>query len=272
MGSEWYRRRVAHPFFALEGPLAIGHRGCAGEAPENTLVSFQRARDQGADALESDVHLSRDGVPVLIHDDEVSRTTDGAGRVAELSGSELQQLDAGHAFAAADGSHPWRGRGVRIPSLAEALAALPGVRFNLELKEPQPGLVEAVLDCLRAAGREPLTLVTAAADELMATLRAQVDRVGSPVALGASVGEVAGFARAAARGEAPPDGPMALQIPPEFAGRPLVTPALLKAAHDHGVHVHVWTVNEPEEIARLLALGVDGVVSDFPARVVEARR
>ena len=84
------------------------------------------------------------------------------------------------------------------------------------------------------------------------------------MALGASVGEVARFALAAARGEAPEAGPVALQIPPEFAGRPLVTPELLAHAHRFGLHVHVWTINDPDEMRRLLDLGVDGIVSDFP--------
>ena len=263
---------MAHPFFEARFPLAIGHRGCAGEAPENTLASFERGLAHGADVLETDVHLTRDGVPVLIHDDGVERTTEGRGRVGQLDWSALQALDAGYRYQARDGSHPFRGQGLRIPSLADALAALPGSRFNLELKEGLPGIVEQTLDAIAAAGRDALTLVTAAEDPLMASLRKAVKQRGAGVALGASAGEVGRFASAAARGETPPPGPMALQIPPAFAGRALVTPELVDAAHRSGVQVHVWTINEPDEIAALLALGVDGVVSDFPARVVAARQ
>jgi glycerophosphoryl diester phosphodiesterase len=261
---------MAHPFFALPRPLAIGHRGCAGEVPENTLASFARGAADGAVVIETDVHLSRDRVPVLLHDDDVARVTDGSGAVRDLSLAEIQRLDAGHRFTAADGSTPYRGAGLRIPSLAEALDALPGMRFNLELKEDCPEISERVLAVIRKAGREELTLVTSGEDALMEKLRAAVRRDGSAVALGASTGDVARFALAARDGVAPPPGPMALQIPTRFAGAPLVTPALLAAAHAHGVHVHVWTVNEPREIAELLDLGVDGVISDFPARVVRA--
>ena len=259
---------MPHPFFAIPRPIAIGHRGCAGEAPENTLESFARGLAAGAAVLESDVHLTRDGVPVLIHDDDVARVSEGAGPVHELALAELQRLDAGHRFSPDGGaSHPWRGRGLRVPTLAEAFAALPGVRFNLELKEDAPGIVERTLEAVHAADREERTLVTAADDALMARLRAALAARPRRVAVGASTGDVIDFVRSAQTGSAPRPGPMALQIPAEFAGRPLATRELVAHAHAHGVQVHVWTINEPEEIARLLALGVDGIVSDFPARV-----
>ena len=258
---------MPHPFFAIPGPIAIGHRGCAGEAPENTLESFARGLAAGAAVLESDVHLTRDGVPVLIHDDDVARVTDGSGPVRELALAELARLDAGHRFSPDGGrSHPFRARGLRVPTLAEALAALPGARFNLELKEDLPGIVERTLEVVRAAGREERTLVTAADDALMARLRAALAGRPRGVAVGASTGDVVDFARSALAGTAPRPGPMALQIPAEFAGRPLATRELVAHAHAHGVQVHVWTINEPAEIARLLDLGVDGIVSDFPAR------
>jgi glycerophosphoryl diester phosphodiesterase len=259
-----------HPFFALPRPLAIGHRGCAGEVPENTLASFARGVADGAVVIETDVHLTRDRVPVLLHDDDVARVTEGCGAVRDLSFAEVQALDAGFHFTAADGSAPFRGAGLRIPSLAEALASLPGVRFNLELKEDRPGIAERVLAVIREADREELTLVTSGEDALMARLRAAVRESGARVALGASSGDVARFVRAARDGSAPTCDAMALQIPAAFLGRPLVTPELVAAAHAHGIHVHVWTINEPREIADLLARGVDGVISDYPARVVRA--
>lgn len=261
---------MAHPFFDLRRPLAIGHRGCAGEVPENTLASFARGAADGAVVIETDVHLTRDRVPVLVHDGEVARVTNGSGAVRNLTFPALQRLDAGFHFTAPDGSTPFRGAGLRIPSLAEALDALPGMRFNLELKEDRPEIAERVLGVIRDAGREELTLVTSGEDGLMAKLCAAVRRSGARVALGASTSDVARFALAARNGTEPPSEPMALQIPPEFAGQPLVTPELLEAAHAHGVHVHVWTINDPAEITALLALGVDGVISDYPARVVRA--
>jgi glycerophosphoryl diester phosphodiesterase len=261
---------MAHPFFGARTPLSIGHRGCAGEAPENTLASFARGLADGADILESDVHLTRDDVPVLIHDDTVERCTDGRGEVRDLRLAELQELDAGYRFREDSGA-PERGKGHRVPALSEALSAFPVARFNLELKEDLPGLVERCLDVIEEAGRARDVLLTAEQDPLMARLREAVRMRGTGVALGACLGEVFAFVRAAAGSSEPPPGPMALQIPARFGDRPLVTRALLEHAHARGVQVHVWTINEMAEIEALLELGVDGLVSDFPARVVAAR-
>lgn len=258
---------MSHPYFDLRIPIVIGHRGCAGHAPENTLPSFERALAEGAGILESDVHVTRDGVPVLIHDDEVDRNTDGAGPVREMSLAELQGLDAGHGFSPDGGaSFPFRRQGIRIPTLEEAFAAFPGARFNLELKEDLPELVAGSLEVVARAGREDLTLLTAGEDALMARLRDALVS-GPAVALGACTGDVASFIRSATEGSAPVAGPMALQIPAEFGGRPLVTERLVAHAHRYAVQVHVWTINEPDEMHRLLDLGVDGIVTDFPGRL-----
>lgn len=260
---------MSHPFFALEGPVVFGHRGASGERPENTLASFEHALAQGAQVIETDVQLTRDGEVVLLHDANVARTTDGRGDVAELSAAELERLDAGFQFRALDGSAAFRGRGVRVPRLEEALARFPGVRFNIELKRCHAPLVASVVALVRRFGRERLTLLAAERDDTMALLRAELRERDVPAATGASLGDVLGFVRAAIAGEAPPPDPMALQIPAEFVGRPLVTRELVDFAHRHGVRVHVWTINEADEMRRLLALGVDGLMSDFPGRLRE---
>ena len=267
---------MRHPFFDVPVPTVIGHRGASGELPENTLESFERAVAQGAAILESDVHVSRDGALVLIHDDELGRTTDGSGRVADHTLAELRALDAGHRFSPrGDGRFPYRGRGVRIPTLEKALEAFPHVHWNLELKERIPALIEKTVALVRRAGREGSVLLAAAEDEIMADLRAHLAKTGARPAVGAAAGDVLRFLHAALAGEPPPPGPMALQVPPDFGGRPLVTREFVAHAHAHGLVVHVWTINEPAEIERLLDLGVDGIMSDFPARaarVIAARR
>ena len=189
---------MRHPYFDVATPTVIGHRGSAGEAPENTLASFALGLKAGAAILESDVHLTRDGVPVLLHDDLVDRTTDGSGRVAELSLTRLHALDAGHRFNTDGGrSYPFRGRGLRVPTLEEALAAFPDARFNLELKEGVPGLVERCLEVIEKSRSAIRTLLTAGDDALMTELRAEVTRRGTAVALGASAREVGDFLRCA---------------------------------------------------------------------------
>jgi len=261
---------MRHPYFALPTPIVIGHRGCAGEAPENTLLAFERGLAAGAAILETDVHATRDGVPVLMHDAEVDRISDGAGPVREFTLEELRRLDAGHRFSPDGGTtHPFRGQGLRIPTFEEALKAFPGARFNLELKADQPGVAEATVDAVVRSGRESLTLLTAGDDDLMARLRSQIASRSVPVAQGASVADILDVVRSARDGSAPTTPAMALQIPAEFGGQPLVTRELVEHAHAHAIQVHVWTINAPDEMAELLDLGVDGIVTDFPGRLSE---
>ncbi len=265
-----------HPFFDLPNPATFGHRGAAGNAPENTLVGFQAGLDRGADVLESDIHLSRDGVPVLIHDPEVDRTTEGKGAVADLSLAELMELDAGHRFVGSSaGDFPFRGREIRIPSLEAAFADFPGARFNLELKGGGERLASEVLRLVEKFDRPSRTLLTAGDDLQMAQLRSAIEDTGCAVAIGACTSDAAGFARAALQGSSPPPGVMALQVPAFFGSTPLVTRPFVTFVHSHGVPVHVWTIDDEAEMESLLDLGVDGLITDFPGRmktVLERRR
>ncbi len=259
---------MRHPYFDVPRPIVFGHRGASGEAPENTLPAFERALAEGAAILETDVHLTRDGEVVIAHDPDVSRTTNGVGRIAELRLAELASLDAGHRFSPDDGAtHPYRGLGVRIPTLREAFRRLPTARFNIEVKENDPRLVAAVVGLVAEHERAHLTLLAGAEAETLAAVRFELERRGVATALGASVADVLGFVRAALGQGKAPEGPMALQIPPTFAGQPLVTRALVEFAHSLDVQVHVWTINDETEMRKLLALDVDGIMSDFPGRL-----
>ena len=256
------------PYFDLPGPVVLGHRGAAGVTPENTLLSFARALEQGAHIIESDVHGTADGAPVLLHDPRVDRTTDGSGAVAEMPLEQLRTLDAGHSFSPGDG-FPFRGVGLAIPTLGEAFAAFPDARFNLEIKSDDPELIRSVVQAVREAEREGTTLLTAGEDPVMALLRAELVRNASSPALGASLGDILAVVKAALAGEPPQTDSMALQIPREFSGRPLVTRELVDHCHAHEIQLHVWTINDPAQMHELLDLGVDGIVTDFPGRAAE---
>jgi glycerophosphoryl diester phosphodiesterase len=259
-----------HPFFDVPVPTVIGHRGASGELPENTIASFGYAVADGVAILETDVHITRDGALVLFHDDLLERTTNGSGRIADHTLAELRQLDAGHRFSPAnDGTFPFRGKGLGIPTLDEALLTFPTLRWNVEIKEHIPALIEETVALVRRLGREDRVLLAAAEDPVMHDLRAHLRKTGVATAVGASAGDVGAFIQSAIAGTPPPPGPMALQVPPGFASRPLVTRAFVEHAHRHGLVVHVWTINDPAEMHRLLDLGVDGIMSDFPARVVQ---
>jgi glycerophosphoryl diester phosphodiesterase len=253
-------------------PRVFGHRGAAGVAPENTLVSFRRARDDGADVLELDVHGTADGEIVVLHDPTLERTTDGAGSVAAMPFAEVARLDAGFHFTPGGGrTFPFRGRGVRIPRLADLIAEFPNVPLNIEIKQENPSIVDAVVALLRAARTH--VVLAAEHDVIMGAIR----RAAPDMATSLATGEVAAFIGALHQGATPllPAGAVALQIPPRFGAVELVTRETIAAAHALGAEVHVWTINETGEMRRLLALGCDAVMSDFPARareVVDAER
>jgi len=253
-------------------PRLFGHRGAAGVAPENTLPSFRRALADGVDVFELDVHATRDGEVVVVHDPTLERTTDGVGPVSALTFAELGRLDAGHRFSVDGGrTFPFRGQGVRIPRLAEVLQEFPAVPLNIEIKSEGGAIVAAVVRMVRAA-RAPIVLA-AEHDTIMQAIRAAAPEIPTSLA----TGEVAAFIGALQAGEAPslPDGAVALQIPPSFGDVILVSVASVAAAHALGAEIHVWTINDPGEARRLLDLGCDGIMTDVPHTVrpvIAARR
>ena len=190
---------MRHPYFSLPTPIVIGHRGGAGLAPENTLLAFERGLAAGAAIIESDVHLTRDGVPVLLHDPVVDRVTNGSGPVANLPLKELQKLDAGYHFSSDCGkTHPFRGQGLYVPTLEESLNAFPGVRFNLEIKADGDAAIAATADIIARLKRAALTLLTAENGDAMQRLRRHLTERTLRVAHGASIEDVLAVIRSAA--------------------------------------------------------------------------
>jgi glycerophosphoryl diester phosphodiesterase len=256
-----------HPFFDVPRPIVIGHRGAAGDCPENTLFSFDTALRQGAQILESDIHVSRDGVPVLLHDPDLERTTDGHGPAADLDWADLRRLDAAYHERNEWGETPLRGTGIRIASLEEAFATFPEARFNLEIKSEDPRATRATLDLVQRFDRADRTLLAAGENPIMEILRDALSRHPVRPAVGASLAEIVQAVASATSGAAMPEGVMALQVPPSFMGNPLITPAFVDHAHDHDVQVHAWTINDLAEIESLLEIGVDGIVTDLPGQM-----
>ncbi len=257
-------------FFAADKPRIIGHRGAAGEAPENTLVSFQRAVRDGARFVELDVRGSRDGEVIVMHDATVKRTTNGSGAVSKQDLQDLQALDAGYRFSRDGGkSYPYRGQDIRIPRLTELFDALPETSFIVEIKQARPSIVKRVLEEVRRAGKEQAVLLATEQDPVMREIRQELQASGLSIATGFSYGEVAAFMSWLAGGKrdayTPPG--QAFQIPCEYMGMTLVNEQTLGAAHDLGVEMFVWTVNDGAEMARLLGLGADGIITDFPGRL-----
>ena len=256
-------------YFAPPRPRLFGHRGAAGVAPENTMVSFAVGASLGAAYLELDVHATRDGTVVVLHDPTLERTTDAVGRVSDRSWEEVSTLDAGYQFGW-DGSHfPYRGQGIRIPTLESILRAFPERRFNIEIKQETPSIVSSVIELLDRTGTGNRTLLAAEHDTIMREIRtATRGRIDT----GISAGEAGEFIDRVSRddwtGYTPPG--RALQVPAFYAGIEVVSAKSVAAAHRFGIEVHVWTVNERAEVDRLLDLGVDGIMSDLPGMAAVA--
>ncbi len=256
------------PVFAGGHPLVFGHRGGSRVGPENTAVAFARAMELGADGFECDVRLSADGVPVVIHDATLERTTDATGAVHARTADELAAVDARCHFVPALPAFAVPAP-VGVPRLGDVLMRFHGARVILEIKDERP-----------AVG----TVVAALIEELGAVSRVCVGSFHQPV-LDAVRAASPAVTTSASRQEAqwtlarswvrwpfastPPY--RAFQVP-ERAGRlHVVTPAFIRQVHRERAVVQVWTVDAPDDIRRLFALGVDGIISDRPDLAVAAR-
>lgn len=222
------------------------------------MLAFEGAVGLGYRYLETDLHLSADGVLVTFHDDTLERTTNGAGPVSKHTLAELKALDAGYRF---DPVHhfPHRGTGVGIPTFAEVVEAFPEAVFTLDLKEP--GLEQALADSIVELGIEDRVIVGSFKDRRTRRFR---KIAGEHVATSSATYETARMVLSSKAGRPVNIRADALQVPIRAKGITVVDRKLVEGAHALGKLVHVWTVNDPDEMAELLDLGVDGIITDRP--------
>ena len=242
-------------------PIVYAHRGGAALRPENTIAAFDHGMALGADGLEFDVHLSRDGVVVVHHDSTLERTTSGQGALEQFTAAELAKLDACCNFSDGSGRHPYRGSGFGIPTMREVLHRYPSAQLIVELKRGGARLAHAVVDEIRAA-------------------RA-IDRVAVGSFHSSAVRAVRAYEPALRTGAAALETRLALyrswvgwplgqtayrefQVPTRSGPTPIVTRRFVNHAHRAGLSVKVWTVNTEAEMRRLLDYGVDALITDRP--------
>ena len=265
----WTSQPVSdHPFFtSLDNPLVIAHQGGDGLWPSNTLFAFEQATALGVDVLEMDVHATTDGVIVVSHDETVDRLTDGRGLIKEMTLEELQTLDAGYRWNKDPAaSYPYRGMGLTIPTLEAVFTAFPDVPLNVEIKQREPAIVSSLCALIREYGRQDSILIASFHPETMLDFRRQCPEV----ATSATEPEIRPFyvlnrvfLDAVYRPPAE-----AFQVPEYSGGLHVVTERFVRGAHHHNLHVHVWTVDETDDMQRLLRLGVDGIITDRPDRLL----
>lgn len=235
-------------------PIIEAHRGDSANAPENTLAAFRRAFDLGVRWTELDIHPAKDGALMVIHDDTLDRTTNGAGAVSDFTAEELRRLDAGSWFDP-------EFAGERIPLLEEVfeLAASRDTRVNVEIKAFAQGfdVADRLVKLLRAFGREKDYLVSSFEVEPLLEVRALAPEISL-----ACIGRGLEILPAARR----------LGIPWVHAERSTVDAALVAEAHESGIRVNAWVIDDPAELPRWRALGVDKICTNRPAELLPAAR
>jgi len=244
-------------------PWVIAHRGGAGLAPENSMVAFRNAVSLGVDMLEMDIHMTKDGHLVVIHDKSVDRTTNGHGLVKEMTLSEIRHLDAGYRFTIDGGAtFPYRGKSVTIPTLKEVLAAFPAAKMSIEIKPDDIAVAEALASLIRAQHAENRVVVVSFHREVLTRFRALSPETATGASkLGMELFWVMQKAHLWRLYRPVPD---VLQVPIRYGGHQIVTPGFIAAAHRQGMKVQVWTVDDPAVMRTLIGEGVDGIITNRP--------
>ena len=260
--------------FTRPRPVVIAHQGASGHAPSNTMEAFRLALDQGADILEIDVHLTKDNVVVISHDETIDRLTNGSGYIKNMTLAELRQYDFGYDFTPDGGkTFPYRGKGVTIPTLEDLFKTWPKVPVNIEIKQTDPPMEEQIWQLIQLYGMEERTLLVSFHGEAMRRWR---DLAGERVAMAPPVDHMYIFAAHylpyldwlyAPKYDA-------FQVPVAQRAGPITvrfdTPRFIGRAEKLGMVVHYWTINDQAEMRRLYELGAHGVMTDFPDRAVAA--
>lgn len=255
------------PYLALRRPWLVAHRGGAALAPENTLPAFERAAALGADAFELDVRLSADGAVVVFHDEATARLTGEPGTIEARALDAIRRLDAGFSYTPDGRSHPWRGRGVVPPTLAELLDRFPGMRMNIEAKTADPALATALVAVIRAAGAVERVCLGSQHDAQGERLRDLLPEACHFLPEGAATCHVMAARSEGATGC--PAGWDVADLPLRLEGTDLlvVDRRTVEHLHAEGLAVFVWTVDEEADMRGALEAGVDGIMTDRPERL-----
>lgn len=252
-------------------PTVIAHQGGDGVWPGDTMFAFEQAVELGVDVLEMDAHITKDDQIVLMHDEEVDRTTDGEGLIEEMTLAELQELDAAYDWTPDGGkTFPYRGQGGRVPTLEELFQKFPQMRYVIEIKLTQNPIADPLCTLIRNYEMTDRVLIASFHDDAMQTFRETCPEV----ATSASRGEVAkfvllgkvfmsGLVAPAYQSIQPP------YDPAESMNIPIMTERFIREAHAKNIRVEPWTVNDPELMRQYIAWGVDGIITDRPDLMIE---
>ena len=252
-------------------PLVIAHQGGDGIWPGDTMYAFEKSVEIGADVLEMDAHITKDGQIVLMHDEEVDRTTDGSGLIEDLTLDELKRLDAAFRWSNDGGkTFPYRGQGIQVPTLEELFQKFPQMRYVIEIKLTQNPIDKPLCDLIRKHTMQDKVLIASFHDEAMQNFR----KTCPEIATSASRTEVRNFVLL---GKAFLSGFIAPQYqsiqppydPKESMNIPIMTERFIREAHAKNVKVEPWTVDDPELMRQYIEWGADGIMTDRPDLMIE---
>jgi glycerophosphoryl diester phosphodiesterase len=249
--------------------LVIAHQGGDGLYPSNTLYAFEKSAEMGVDVLELDVHSSKDGHLVVIHDDTLERTTNGTGLVKEKTLAELQALDAGYTWSPErkEETFPYRNQGIQIPTLEQVFQTFPDYRINIEIKQTEPSINEGLCKLIRDYNKQEQVLVVTFYDAAMNDFR----KLCPDVVTAGSPNEVRNFYilyRTFLTNVYPSEAD-AFQVPEYQDSLHIVTERFVRNAKRKNIQVHVWTVDEVADMQRMLNLDVNGIITDRPDRLMK---
>lgn len=255
----------------IDRPLVIAHQGGDGVWPGDTLYAFENAVQIGADVLEMDAHITKDGQIVLMHDEKVDRTTDGTGLIEDLTLDQLKGLDAAYKWSNDEGkTFPYRGQGIQVPTLEELFQRLPEMRYVIEIKLTGNPIGKPLCDLVREYGMQDKVVIASFHDGAMKNFRETCPEV----ATSASRGEVTTFVLL---GKIFLSGSVAPQYesiqppydPVDSKNIPIMTKRFIREAHAKNIAVEPWTVNDPRLMKQYIEWGVDGIMTDRPDLMVE---
>ncbi|MDL1910374.1 glycerophosphodiester phosphodiesterase [Chloroflexi bacterium CFX6] len=262
----------SHPYYdGVTRPLVIAHQGGDGIWPGDTLYAFEKAVETGADVLEMDAHITKDGRIVLMHDETVDDTTDGTGRIEDMTLDELKRLDAAYDWSKDGGqTFPYRGVGITVPTLDEVFERFPQMRYVIEIKLTENPIDKPLCELIRKYDMGDKAMVASFHDDAMRNFRSTCPEV----ATSASRGEVTRFVLL---GKIFLSGLVAPQYqsiqppydPAESMNIPIMTKRFIREAHAKNIRVEPWTVDDPELMRQYIEWGVDGIITDRPDLMVE---
>ena len=264
------RPSTNHPYYAadLNYPLVIAHQGGDGVWPGETMFAYQNAVKLGVDVLEMDIHITEDGVLVLMHDETVDRTTDGSGEIESMTLEELKKLDAGYDWSTDDGAtFPFRGQGLKVTTLEEVFAAFPDKHMTIEIKKTNTSMIKPFCELIRKHKMEDKVLAASFYDDKLKEFRKECPEVATSSAKNETTAFVLLTKPFLGSFYSPKF--FSLQVPEESGGITVMTPAFVKAAHERNLAVEPWTINDAETMKKLIDWGVDGIITDRPDILME---